>query len=237
MPRVGNVYAAPAGTTAFPNTTIESAKYNALVADLVGDANAARPETAGGTGKTALFAGANTWTGVQTLTTPQINDTSADHQYVVAVNELAADRTVTLPLLAANDEFVFLAHHAASQTDQEAGATNSKFVTPGRQHSHPSAAKAWVNSASTGSLDASYNVASVADNGTGNWTINIATDFSTSSFAGVLTLGIGAGDIPLIGVQKGGAAGTFQIYSMNTAGTLTDPGGFNKWSWVGFGDQ
>ena len=44
------------------------------------------------------------------LTTPQINDTSADHQYVVAVSELAADRTVTLPLLAGNDEFTFNDH-------------------------------------------------------------------------------------------------------------------------------
>lgn len=44
------------------------------------------------------------------LTTPQINDTSADHQYVFAVNELAADRTVTLPLLTGNDEFVFKDH-------------------------------------------------------------------------------------------------------------------------------
>jgi len=41
------------------------------------------------------------------LTTPQINDTSADHQYVFAVNELAADRNVTLPLLGADDVFVF----------------------------------------------------------------------------------------------------------------------------------
>ena len=44
------------------------------------------------------------------LTTPQINDTTADHQYVFAVSELAADRTVTLPLLAGNDEFVFKDH-------------------------------------------------------------------------------------------------------------------------------
>ncbi len=44
------------------------------------------------------------------LTTPQINDTSSDHQYVFAVNELAADRTVTLPLLTGNDEFVFKDH-------------------------------------------------------------------------------------------------------------------------------
>ena len=44
------------------------------------------------------------------LTTPQINDTSADHQYVFAVSELTADRTVTLPLLGANDTFVFETH-------------------------------------------------------------------------------------------------------------------------------
>ena len=44
------------------------------------------------------------------LTTPQINDTSANHQYVFAVSELAADRTVTLPLLTGNDTFVFEAH-------------------------------------------------------------------------------------------------------------------------------
>lgn len=41
------------------------------------------------------------------MTTPQINDTSADHQYIFAVSELAADRTITLPLLAGNDTFVF----------------------------------------------------------------------------------------------------------------------------------
>jgi hypothetical protein len=41
------------------------------------------------------------------LTLPQINDTSSDHQYVFAVSELAADRTVTLPLLAGDDTFVF----------------------------------------------------------------------------------------------------------------------------------
>jgi hypothetical protein len=41
------------------------------------------------------------------LTTPQINDTSADHQYIVGVNELSTDRTITLPLLSSDDTFVF----------------------------------------------------------------------------------------------------------------------------------
>jgi hypothetical protein len=56
------------------------------------------------------------------LTTPQINDTSADHQYVVAVSELAADRTITLPLLTGNDEITFNDH---TQT-----LTNKTLTTP-----------------------------------------------------------------------------------------------------------
>jgi hypothetical protein len=44
------------------------------------------------------------------FTLPQINDTTGDHQYITAVSELTADRTVTLPLLTGNDEFVFKDH-------------------------------------------------------------------------------------------------------------------------------
>lgn len=56
------------------------------------------------------------------LTTPKINDTSADHKYVVAVSELVADRNITLPLLTGNDEFTFNAH---TQT-----LTNKTLTTP-----------------------------------------------------------------------------------------------------------
>jgi hypothetical protein len=63
MPRDGSgVYSKPAGTTAVTNTTIDSSDYNAAMDDLVTDANAARPITAGGTAavtaaaaRTALF--------------------------------------------------------------------------------------------------------------------------------------------------------------------------------------
>lgn len=44
------------------------------------------------------------------LTTPQLNDTSSDHQYITGVSELAADRTVTMPLLLGNDTYVFASH-------------------------------------------------------------------------------------------------------------------------------
>jgi hypothetical protein len=62
MPRNGSgVYDVPAGTTATPNTTILSAAYNAFVADLIADLNAARPVTAGGTGGTSVITG---WDGL-----------------------------------------------------------------------------------------------------------------------------------------------------------------------------
>ena len=65
------------------------------------------------------------------LTTPQINDTSADHQYVVAVSELAADRIVTLPQLGAGDEFVFKAHTATltNKTLTSPILTTAKVIT------------------------------------------------------------------------------------------------------------
>ncbi len=47
--------------------------------------------------------------GIQ-LTLPQIHDTTADHQYIFGVSELTADRTITLPLLTGNDDFVFEDH-------------------------------------------------------------------------------------------------------------------------------
>lgn len=59
MPRAGGVYSAPPGTNGAPNTTIASAPYNAFVADIVADANAARPVTAGGTGSSTAVGGAD----------------------------------------------------------------------------------------------------------------------------------------------------------------------------------
>lgn len=73
MPRSGaGVYTAPPGSTATTNTQIASAAYNALVADLVADANTPRPISAGGTGASsadsALTALGATTTGKALLT-------------------------------------------------------------------------------------------------------------------------------------------------------------------------
>ena len=63
----------------------------------------------------------------QVLTTPQINDTSLDHQYIFAASELIADRTVTLPLLTGNDTFVFEAH-AQTLTNKTIVAANNTIT-------------------------------------------------------------------------------------------------------------
>jgi len=64
------------------------------------------------------------------LTTPQIDDTSADHQYVVAVSELAADRTVTLPLLGAADEFTFNDHTQTLTNKTISASSNTISALP-----------------------------------------------------------------------------------------------------------
>jgi hypothetical protein len=52
-----------------------------------------------------------TFTGTVILPkTLEIQDTTADHQYTLAVSELTADRIITLPLLTGTDTFVFQAH-------------------------------------------------------------------------------------------------------------------------------
>lgn len=61
------------------------------------------------------------------LTTPQINDTSANHQYIFGVSELSADRTITLPILTTNDTFVFAAN---SQTLTNKTLTSPTLVEP-----------------------------------------------------------------------------------------------------------
>jgi hypothetical protein len=75
MPRVGDIYSKPAGTTFTPNTVVESAKVNAAFDDLVQDANTARPIVAGGTG-------ANTAVGAN----DKINTTSTDIASASTVN-------------------------------------------------------------------------------------------------------------------------------------------------------
>ena len=99
------------GNVTFEGATADSHETTLIFTDPTVDRQIVFPNASG---NILLDSSTNTLTNKTltspVLTTPQINDTSANHQYVVAVSELAADRTVTLPLLTGADEFTFNAH-------------------------------------------------------------------------------------------------------------------------------
>ena len=82
------------------------------------------------------------------LTTPQINDASSDHQYVIAVQELAADRTVNLPQLTGNDTIAMEAH-TATLTNKTINASNNTLSNIVNAHLSGSAAISNANLANS----------------------------------------------------------------------------------------
>lgn len=77
---------------------------------------------------------------------------------------------------------------AATQAQQETGTLTTLFVTPGRQHFHKSAAKAWGSFDGTGTpaLRSTYNVDSLTDGGTGRWTITFTTALGDTNYTTVI---------------------------------------------------
>lgn len=73
----------------------------------------------------------------------------------------------------------------AAQADQaalEAETDEDTYVPPDLINFNPGVAKGWVNFAMDGTNNASRNVTSITDSGTGDFTINWATDFSSANF-------------------------------------------------------
>lgn len=77
---------------------------------------------------------------------------------------------------------------------------NDNFDTAGGN-----AVKAWVNFNGTGTvaIRASYNVSSITDNGTGDYTVNFTTAISDANYAVNATVA-GAGTGQLVGISAGG---------------------------------
>ncbi len=76
---------------------------------------------------------------------------------------------------------------SATQSDLETATSTVKFTTPGRQQYHPSSAKAWLKCGVSGNINASSNITSVTDTGTGVATITYTTAFSSSDYSIVAT--------------------------------------------------
>lgn len=133
---------------------------------------------------------------------------------------------------------------AASQAQQEAGTSTIAGTTPGRQQYHPSACKFWVvfTGSGTPTIQVSYNMTSITDNGTGDYTLNIDIDFSGAEWNlnwGLQAANGGGGGgnaatVEIAQLASPMAAGSVRIRVGNNAGTLFDP---YKIHIGGFGDQ
>lgn len=165
---------------------------------------------------------------INALTTDGSPDTAAD--YVATYDASAGGpKKVLLSLLGGST--------AASQAEQETGSLTTVFTSPGRQQFHPSAAKAWVRFNIAGTVAASYNITSVTDNGPGDWTVNIATDFSSANYCGVAFGGQGeTATARIFNMSAAAAAGTFRVVCNDVTDNPADPS-VNEIYAVFFGDQ
>jgi hypothetical protein len=107
-------------------------------------------------------------------------DPSKQAKFSLSGITTATVRTITVP-----DADVTIAA-AATQAELETGSSTTVYTSPGRQQFHASAAKAWASYDSvpaTPTLDASYNVSSLTDNGVGDITANFTTAFSSTNYS------------------------------------------------------
>lgn len=84
----------------------------------------------------------------------------------------------------------------ATQAQMEAAAALFVWATPGIMQHHPGVAKAQVSFNGTGtpaSRGTPYNFSSITDNGTGDWTVNLTTAFSTGNQCALHMAGRGVG--------------------------------------------
>ena len=70
----------------------------------------------------------------------------------------------------------------ATPAEASAATASGRAITPANASQHPGVAKAWAVFDIDASIAASYNVSGVADNGTGDWTVNFSTPFANASY-------------------------------------------------------
>lgn len=90
------------------------------------------------------------------------------------------------------------------------------------QQTDNAAAKGWIKlDGASGNTDASFNVSSASRTGTGAYTINWDTDFSSANYAVIATARIASGS-SIRAMVVGQAAGSVNIETDQDSGVLTD---------------
>jgi hypothetical protein len=122
----------------------------------------------------------------------------------------------------------------ASQSALEAETDEDTYAAPDLIKYSPGVAKFYVKFDATAAVQGTaYNTTSVADNGVGDWTVTIATDFTGIDWACSCTIETGHTRSANI-AGSGQAAGTLQVRSTDNNGTLAD--GYDMHV-IGLGEQ
>ena len=123
-----------------------------------------------------------------------------------------------------------IATQAQMESAASAGST-SLIVTPGRLQYHPGASKGWVRfdgTATSVTAAAAYNVTSITDNGTGNYTVFWTTAFSSANYAVDASSNLNNTRIASI------SSNSAQVIVLDLSGTAADAAII---SMIAFGDQ
>lgn len=123
----------------------------------------------------------------------------------------------------------------ATQAAIEAETNEDTYLPPDLLKHNPGVAKVWLKFTVTGSVDASLNVTSVTDTAVGDWTVNIATDFSSLDYSIAVTMFTTSVIVGGIGTVDGQTAGTFGVEAFDDTGVQEDPSA--RIYAIAFGDQ
>jgi len=134
---------------------------------------------------------------------------------------------------ATGESMVTHAESEATQAEMEAQTAVAHFVPPDLVKHSPGVAKAWCKFNGTSSdpitNDAAYNCDATTDVGTGDYTVNFTTNFSSSDY-----VFMGWGNALHHVDDDGPAAGTYNFKSLNSSHAKEDAA---RMFAVAFGDQ
>ena len=127
---------------------------------------------------------------------------------------------------------------AATQAEMEAASSTTVYASPGRVKYDPGVAKVWCGvqiSGGTPSVDGSLNVSSITDSGVGQYIVVHNVDFSSGSYACLVSVDGGASTTVIRGIMYDNAtAGTTAVKVVDEAASSVDP---YEFCFVAFGDQ
>ena len=114
----------------------------------------------------------------------------------------------------------------------EAAGASDVYVSPNQVKNHPGVAKAWANwNGVADTINASHNVSSITDGGTGVWGVNFSTAFSSVTYTALVAASGGGG----IGANVSSlAAGSATVVAFDSNGNFVEP---SLMTAAFFGDQ